>query len=598
MEMDSGAQSSRTLSVSLVAPWLVIGIGFAVVALILPRGGHAQMTFGDIFLCLLPLLANAALLANAGTPYRRTNTFWILMAAGCGLWLVGSLIWTYGELVLHHRSGYTYIGNVAYFLHPVPFMAALALQPHARGLRETLRYGIIDLSLLATTWIYVYAFSTLPWIYVAPNPQLYLIRGWQAYIGENIVYICGLIFLLFQTRSAWRNIYGHLLGIAVVHTVGFLVIAWASLAGSYSSGSIYDLAYVITFLWLGMLGMMARRMTLAPDQNPVWEEFGRHWPQWLAIAGVLFIPFLAGWSIFLSRAPSAVREFRLVLTLVALMVGMGLVFFRQQLINQERLRLVKTLQNSLDNLKRLQSQFVQSEKLASLGQLAAGAAHEINNPLTAILGYSDLLVDDESAGARARSLAEKIREQARRTRELITNLLSFARQVPAEKQLLDLTATLNGAIQLRTLDLRNKNIRIEVQNRGILPAVRGDPNQLLQVFFQMISNAVDAMESTGGGVLTVRTERERANVLIEFSDTGPGLAEPERVFDPFYTTKAIGKGSGLGLSICYGIIQEHGGSITGFNRVDGGATFRIELPAVLALLPQLVAATSHAGQLR
>ena len=107
-----------------------------------------------------------------------------------------------------------------------------------------------------------------------------------------------------------------------------------------------------------------------------------------------------------------------------------------------------------------------------------------------------------------------------------------------------------------------------------------------------------AMESTGGGVLTVRTERERANVLIEFSDTGPGLAEPERVFDPFYTTKAIGKGSGLGLSICYGIIQEHGGSITGFNRVDGGATFRIELPAVLALLPQLAPVTSSAGHSR
>ena len=201
-------------------------------------------------------------------------------------------------------------------------------------------------------------------------------------------------------------------------------------------------------------------------------------------------------------------------------------------------------------------------------------------------------------GPRARSLAEKIREQARRTRELVTNLLSFARQVPAEKQLLDLTSTLNGAVQLRTLDLRSKNIRIEVQNRGILPAVRGDPNQLLQVFFQIISNAVDAMESTGGGVLTIRTERERANVLLEFADTGPGLAEPERVFDPFYTTKPVGKGSGLGLSICYGIIQEHGGTITALNRVDGGAIFRIELPAVLAVLPQLASAVSPLARMR
>jgi two-component system NtrC family sensor kinase len=281
-----------------------------------------------------------------------------------------------------------------------------------------------------------------------------------------------------------------------------------------------------------------------------------------------------------------VREFRLMLTLIALLIGSSMTFARQHLVDRERLRLVDTLQTSIDNLKRLQSQFVQSEKLASLGQLAAGAAHEINNPLTAILGYSDLLTEEPSAGPRARNLAEKIREQARRTRELVNNLLSFARQVPAEKQLLEVNSILASAVQLRTLDLRDKRIRIETQNRTALPAVRGDPNQLLQVFFQIISNAVDAMESTGGGLLTIRTLREHGNVVIEFSDTGPGLEEPEKVFDPFYTTKPVGKGSGLGLSICYGIIQEHGGKITGFNRIDGGAVFRVELPVVLALSPQ------------
>ena len=162
---------------------------------------------------------------------------------------------------------------------------------------------------------------------------------------------------------------------------------------------------------------------------------------------------------------------------------------------------------------------------------------------------------------RAHSLGDKIREQARRTKDLVNNLLSFARQVPAEKQLLDLNTVLTGAVQLRNLDLRGKNIRIELENRSILPAVRGDPNQLLQVFYHLISNAVDAMESAGGGVLLIRTLRERGNVVIEFSDTGPGMKEPEKVFDPFYTTKEVGKGTGLGLSICYGVMEEHGGRI-------------------------------------
>jgi two-component system NtrC family sensor kinase len=242
-------------------------------------------------------------------------------------------------------------------------------------------------------------------------------------------------------------------------------------------------------------------------------------------------------------------------------------------------------QMSIENLKRLQAQIVQSEKLVSLGQLAAGAAHEINNPLAAILGFSDLLADDPTIPEKARNTASKIRDQARRTKTLVGNLLSFARQVPAERTLLDINTVVNNAVQLRALDLRSGTTRIELQLESVLPGVRGDGNQLMQVFFNIISNALEAMEAANGGVLTIKTIRDRANVVILFSDTGPGLKDPQRVFDPFYTTKPVGKGTGLGLSICFGIIQEHGGKILSYNRQEGGAVFRVELPAVLAVLP-------------
>ena len=232
--------------------------------------------------------------------------------------------------------------------------------------------------------------------------------------------------------------------------------------------------------------------------------------------------------------------------------------------------------------------------MAALGQLAAGAAREINNPLTAILGYSDLIKDEPVTADRMKQLADKIQEQARRTKQLVNNLLSFARQVPVEKSFLDINSVLKGAVQLRTLDLREQNIRIDLQTESVLPVVRGDPNQLLQVFFNLISNAVDAMEETRGGTLTVRALREKNNVVLEFSDTGPGMKEPSLVFDPFYSTKAVGKGNGLGLSICYGIIQEHGGHISGHNRPEGGATFRVELPAVAPMLPK--SSSAGAGQ--
>jgi two-component system NtrC family sensor kinase len=280
-----------------------------------------------------------------------------------------------------------------------------------------------------------------------------------------------------------------------------------------------------------------------------------------------------------------VRDFRLMTTLVAALPIAFLVFLRTHMADADRARLLARSEQSVQNLQRLQAQMVQTEKLVSLGQLAAGAAHEINNPLAAILGYSDLLADDLTLPEKVRATSGKIRDQARRTKTLVANLLSFARQVPAERTLLDINTVVTNAVQLRALDLRSSKSRIDLQLESVLPGVRGDGNQLMQVFFNIINNAIDALESINGGVLTIKTIRERANVVILFSDNGPGIKDPQRVFDPFYTTKAVGKGTGLGLSICFGIVQEHSGRIHCYNSQQGGAVFRVDLPAVLAAFP-------------
>src|SRR2546429_4504710 len=303
------------------------------------------------------------------------------------------------------------------------------------------------------------------------------------------------------------------------------------------------------------------------------------------MTAVVSLPLLALYSLHADNMEPGVRDFRLVTTVVAALPVADVVVERSLFAGVHRARRLVRSEQALKNLKRLQTQLVQTEKLVSLGQLAAGAAHEINNPLAAILGFSDLLADDETLPEKARSTASKIREQARRTKTLVGNLLSFARQVPPERTLLDINTVVNNAVQLRALDLRSSTTRIEQQLESVLPGVRGDGNQLMQVFFNLISNAIDAMETHKGGVLTIKTLRDRGNVVILFSDTGPGIKEPHRVFDPFYTTKPVGKGTGLGLSICFGIIQEHSGKILCYNRQEGGAVFRVELPAVLAGLP-------------
>ncbi len=245
----------------------------------------------------------------------------------------------------------------------------------------------------------------------------------------------------------------------------------------------------------------------------------------------------------------------------------------------ENAGLYQQARRAYEELRRTQEQLLQSEKMAALGQLVSGVAHELNNPLTAVIGYSQLLAP-HVATPQGSDYLNKILHQAHRTHKIIQNLLSFSRQSKPERRLLDLNHLIEEALLLREYDLRRSSVRLERRMAPGLPLVHGDVQQLEQVFHNIISNACEAIQETGsGGALRVSTYAADGNVYAEFADGGPGMIEPARVFDPFYTTKTVGKGTGLGLSICYGIIKEHGGEIVAMNNPGGGATFRVRLPA-------------------
>ena len=245
----------------------------------------------------------------------------------------------------------------------------------------------------------------------------------------------------------------------------------------------------------------------------------------------------------------------------------------------DRSRLYLETRQAYENLRRTQEQLLHSEKLAAVGQLISGVAHELNNPLTAILGYSQLLTSGGEIGPRALSYVDKVYKQAQRTHRIVQNLLSFARQHKPERVPVRLNSIIEDTLALRDYDLRMSQIQVSLQLSDDLPEVPADPHQLQQVFLNLINNAVDAiLEVAEVGELRVRTGVEENQVFVEFTDSGPGVKDASRVFDPFYTTKPVGKGTGLGLSICYGIITEHGGRILVQNGTQGGATFRIELP--------------------
>ncbi len=577
--------------------WLVGGwalfLGLYAGASFYLKPGASLNSFADIVQCFVPLIANAGLLINAGTPHWRRNIFWMLLALSCTMWMIGQFEWTYYEIYLHRAVPDPFAGDIIFFLRGIPLMAALALRPHLK--REEMRVGLgyLDFALLLTWWTFAYVFFVLPWMYVTFESAVYNYAYNMLNTIQQLVVIAGFGIFWLRSRNAWRTLYGYLFCASALYMLGSLTVNVAIARNDYFTGSLYDLPLMTSFFLYGLAGFVAfqrrHQLDLPADATVPGETerfaSGAAWATRLAMAAVLSLPLFALYSMHLEHDTRAIRDFRLTVTLVAAVPLVLLVFLRTHLAEEERAKLLAKSESSIENLQRLQVQMVQSEKLISLGQLAAGAAHEINNPLTAILGYSDLLADDPVLSERARTTAGKIREQARRTRSLVQNLLSFARQVPPERTLLDINSVITSAVQLRALDLHNGGSRIETQLESVLPGVRGDHNQLMQVFFNIVNNGLDAMGESGGGVLTIKTLRDRGNVVILFSDTGPGIKDPYRVFDPFYTTKPVGKGTGLGLSICYGIVQEHGGKIMCYNAQSGGAVFRVELPAVLAALP-------------
>jgi PAS domain S-box-containing protein len=255
---------------------------------------------------------------------------------------------------------------------------------------------------------------------------------------------------------------------------------------------------------------------------------------------------------------------------------------RQLATTIEKVRLYEETCRAYEDLRKTQEQLLQSEKMSAVGQLIAGVAHELNNPLTAILGYAELL-ESEGLSERPADYVSKLFKQAQRTHRVVQNLLSFARQRKPQREEVDVRKVLDETLALRDYDLKVNNINVTREVPFEPAMVVADPHQIEQVFLNIINNAVDAILETGRtGKIKINIFAQNGSVCTQFTDDGPGLKDPKRIFDPFYTTKSVGKGTGLGLSICYGIVKEHGGDITAHNAPEGGAVIEVKLPMAAA----------------
>jgi len=241
---------------------------------------------------------------------------------------------------------------------------------------------------------------------------------------------------------------------------------------------------------------------------------------------------------------------------------------------------IQELREAKKKLEEAQAQLVQSEKLASIGQLAAGVAHELNNPMSGIMGFTQLLLEDKTLSEQQRHDLETIYTQSQRCRTIIQNLLQFSRRHDPKKAKLDLGIVLQATIDLIKYDFSSSGIAIERSIPSDLPVILGDPQQLQQVFLNLLVNARQAMDGRPKSQVVITVAYKAGEITVQVQDNGPGIPQEiiGKIFDPFFTTKPVGQGTGLGLSICHGIIQQHQGTIDVASDGATGTTFVVKLP--------------------
>ncbi len=554
--------------------WLLAVAGllaaFVLAALFLPRSFHLT-AFSDIVQCFFLISGTAAFVPLVLRSQGRMRLFWALITLGVSFWLIYQLLWTYYEVVLHTDVPDLFAGDIILFLHIVPFMAALAIRPHIPRDEYAARVGRLDFALLLTWWFYLYVLLVIPWQYVVADIAAYNRHLNAVYTSEEVAFLLGLSACWITSKAEWRKLYAGLFGMSLCYASSSTVSNWAIGRKVYYSGSLYDIPMVAAMAWLTWIGLQTKAEKPAADAREVSTLYGV-WVARCSMIAVFSLPLFAAWALADNQVPSRVRLFRLALTLIAAFFMGVMVFQRQHLLDRELIRLLNHSQESFENLNRLQAQILQSEKLASIGQLVGGAAHELNNPITAMLGYSDMLLSTPLTDDQ-KPLASKIGQYVRRTKSLVASLISFARQAPAPKSPLDLNTLARTAVKLTQSQWEGLGVEVRTQFDPALAKVLGDSNQLLQVCLQLVASCLHVLSERGGRILTVSTLRQtNTSVLQIVTDAMPTTASPN-ASSPFEPE------DGLGLSACQGILQEHRGQISRERREDGTITLRVYLPA-------------------
>jgi len=300
----------------------------AILCFALPRG-RTLTTIGDITQCLLLAVGLLCLLTNTKEAEHRAKYFWALLALGCGLWLVAQILWTYFEVVLRQEAPNPFMGDVVLFLHLVPMMAALAVQPERERSDSGSQLGALDFALLLTWWLYLYLFVVIPWQYVSPNEAVYGRSFDFLYLLEHLAFLACVNAAWLRSTGPWKTVYGHLLGAASVYAAASIAASLAIDFGKYYTGSLYDLPLLGAMAWFIAVALVAQKLSLNSESIRVALQKRTAWVSAPAMLAILSLPVMAGWALYASHTPARVRDFRVILTLIAMMAMGTLTWIKQ-----------------------------------------------------------------------------------------------------------------------------------------------------------------------------------------------------------------------------------------------------------------------------
>jgi len=387
-----------------------------------------QLTiFGDSLPCGLLIVAILAVRENLRFHRGVLPLFWKLMAAGLFQMLLSQAYWFYYDSLKVYSSPSPVIGDTLFLLAHVFFLSAFVLRPHSASAGRDMRLRHLDFALLTFWWLALYAYFALPWQLVIQdftkyNPTYYLLA-----LIQHLMIITGLAVVWKRTTGLWRTFYGSFLCLFVLIAGANLLQSVAIDRGVYYAGGFYDTPFLLSLLLVTVVASFGPSLEPGEDKTPNREINQSLWTARIAMLAILSLPVIALFGSFEKNVPEDVAAFRLRLVFGAMLLLSGLVFWKLTLLARELRRLVRLSHASLENLKSVQSRVTHSQKLAALGRLAAGATHEISNPLTAILGYSELLTDIPSLSPPNRESAQIIQKQVHCAQAAVNSLRNSLR---------------------------------------------------------------------------------------------------------------------------------------------------------------------------